>query len=251
MTIISNLIEKDWELENILRKGETLLINGPSNIQYELSTTLLSSQIALSLSLGRDIILLKNKYKKKVLFINTYFDNKELFNLTSTQIGGESNFSIYSENFTMMSIPSENFILLIDQLKKIVKNSNADIIVWDNINRLVSQEMTLIKVILLIKEISGLKTKIISHYFNPNKNQYEIFTLSQEASAFVSLSHIGSTEKYILKIDRKNGNYISIAECYKNDKRLSFYNNNVKLYHTSDNINYIEHDDGITPPLPL
>ncbi len=248
--MISNLIEKDWELNDILRKGEMLLIQGPSNIGYELNTTILSSQTALALSLGQNIMLFKNLSNKKVLFINTYLDNKELFSLTSTQIGGETNFSRYSSNFMMISIPSDKIEENKEKIKKIVKDSSADVIVWDNINRLVNKEMTLIQAILLIKEISGLKTKIVSHYFNQSKNPYEIFTLSQESSAFITLSHIVSTERYTLNIERKNGAFLSSAKCYKHEKRLSFYNDYVNLYQLPNIKSPISHDEGIIPPLP-
>ena len=248
--MISNLIEKDWELDNILRKGEMLLIQGPSNIGYELSTTILSSQTALALSLGQNIMLFKNMSNKKVLFINTYLDNRELFSITSTQIGGETNFSKYSNNFMMISIPSSKIEENKEKIKEIVKNSCADVIVWDNINRLVNKETTLIKAILLIKEISGLKTKIVSHYFNQSKHPYEIFTLSQESSAFITLSHIVSTEKYTLNIEKKNGNFLSSAKCYRHEKRLSFYNDYVNLYQLPNVKEPISHDEGIIPPLP-
>lgn len=249
--MISTLVEKDWELNNVLRKGEMLLIQGPSNIGYELNTTILSSQTALALSLGRNIMLFKNTSNKKVLFINTYLDSKEIFNLTSTQIGGEAYFSRYSNSFMMISIPSDKIEENKEKIKQIVKDSSADILVWDNINRLVNnKDMTLIQAILLIKEISGLKTKIVSHYFNQSKNPYEIFTLSQESSAFITLSHIVSTERYTLNIERKNGEFLSSAKCYKHEKRQSFYNDYVNLYQLPNVKSPISHDEGIIPPLP-
>ncbi len=249
--MINGLIEKEWELNNILRKGEMLLIQGPSNIGYELSTTLLSSQTSLALSLGRNIMLFKNNSNKKVLFINTYLDNKELFSITSTQIGGEMKFSLYSKNFMMISIPSNKLCENKEQIKKIVEDSKADIVVWDNINRIINTDLSLIQAILTIKEISGLKTKIVSHYFNDIKNPYEMLTLSQESSAFLTLSHIVSTERYRLILERKNGEFSSIAKCYKHEKRLSFYNDYVNLYRLPNLKEAISHDEGIIPPLPL
>lgn len=249
--MVNSLVEKEWELKNLLRKGEMLLVQGPSNIGYELSTTLLSSQTALALSLGRNIMLFDNSCEKKVLFINTYLDNKELLSITSTQIGGEVNFPLYSMNFMMLSIPAKKIQENKEQIKDIVKNSQADIIVWDNINRLVSHDFSLIQAILTIKEISGLKTKIVSHYFNETKQPYEILTLSQESSAFFTLSHIVSTERYRLSLERKNGDFSSIAKCYKHDKRLSFYNDYVNLYKLPNIKDSISHDEGIIPPLPL
>lgn len=248
--MISTLVEKDWELNDILRKGEMLLIQGPSNIGYELNTTILSSQTALALSLGQNILLFKNMSNKKVLFINTYLDNRELFSLTSTQIGGETNFSLYTNNFMMISIPSDKIEENKEKIKQIVKESSADVIVWDNINRLVNKNTTLIQAIFLIKEISGLKTKIVSHYFTQSKNPYEIFTLSQESSAFITLSHIVSTERYTLNIERKNGGFLSSAKCYKHEKKLSFYNDYVNLYQLPNIKDPISHDEGIIPPLP-
>jgi len=244
------LIQTEWAWDHVLKKGETLLVNGPHNIEQALDTTLLVSQTALALSLGRPVMLFPCHTPKKVLFINTYLDNKELFEITSTQIGGENNFSLYTENFIMVCIDADNLLSLKPKLRTMIDRVNPDIIVWDNLNSL-TKHCTLSEGMSMIKELSGLRTKIISHHFNTEKESELFFNLIQQSSSAMTFEHFKNDDFYSLKLERKNGTFYSKAKVYKNEKRLSFYNINVRRFRVGDDKNYIEQDNGVMPPLPL
>lgn len=245
-----SLIQSGWTWENVLKKGETLLVNGPHNIEQASDTTLLVSQTALALSLGRPVMLFPCHTPKKVLFINTYLDNKELFDITSTQIGGENNFPLYADNFIMVCIDMENILSLKPKLKAMIDNINPDIIVWDNLNTL-TKHCTISEGINMIKELSGLRTKIISHHFNTEKDHELFFNLIQQSAAMLTFEHLTNNDFYSLKLERNNGSFYSQAKVYRNEKRLSFYNIHVRRFNIEDKTNYIEQDNGVMPPLPL
>ena len=106
-----------WCWDNVLKKGETLLISSHSNTEEDLNLSMLTGQIALSLSNGQDTLLSPNHYKIKVLYISTYMNKKEMFNFHSKQIGGEGKSNLYNDNFMMLYVDSEDFSLKKEELK--------------------------------------------------------------------------------------------------------------------------------------
>lgn len=243
--------EIQWCWDNILKKGETLLISSHSNIDEDLNLSMISGQIALSLSGGYNTLLSPTHYKVKILYISTYMNNKEMFSFHSKQIGGEGKINNYNDNFIMLSIDSEDFSSKKEELKKIINDMEPDLIVYDNITRLLSPIYEFNDILKDIKEISGLKSKIISNCFHPILQHQELSSLQQESASEIIIKNISLFEGHSILFNSKHNSYTVEGILRKNEQRnffsletLTKYKGNEKNKITVDNLNAIEN------PLP-
>lgn len=229
--VIKKMInESQWCWDKIFKKGETLLINSQSNIDEDLNLSMITGQIALALAGGYETMLSPNHYKVKVLYISTYMNDNEIYSFYGKQSGGEGNFHLYNDNFIMLSVDSEEFPKRKEELRKIIIDMDPDLIVYDNITRLISPRYDFIDIVKDIKEISGLKSKIISNCFHPVLQHKELTSLQQEASAEITLKHISLFEGYSILFLSKYNNYIVEGILRKNDVRKYFFAESMVKY---------------------
>lgn len=217
------LNESQWCWDKIFKKGEMLLINSQSNIDEDLNLSMITGQVALALASGYETMLSPNTYKIRVLYISTYMNDDELYSFYGKQVGGEGHFHLYNDNFMMLSVDSEEFPNRKEELKKIITDMDPDLIVYDNISRLISPRYDFIDIVKDIKEISGLKSKIISNSFHPVLQHNELSSLEQEASAEITLKHISLFEGYSIELISKYSSYVVEGILRKNDVRKYFF----------------------------
>lgn len=243
-------------INKMVKFGEFIIIN--NNYQYNSQENIdnLTVQTALMLSgnkkfFGFDI----NKDNNKILFIDSSGKSQEVFFKICHQLGEDVN----NERYNNIKVIDLDLNLLlnasgIENLTQIIENEDFDIIVWNNINllyefytesfkRMQLDDNPLEHLIYVIKKISGMKTKVISHLYNAVLEKNEFKKINDISTSSISLSHTNIIEGYQIIFSNKHNKNKSITKVEKFEDKDLFIFKNQQIFINGVLINDVKLDD--------
>lgn len=229
-------------INKMIDKGEFIAINNTYQYSADKNITNLTIQISLMLSGNNNFFGFPISKKNKILFINTNGNANDVFEKMIKQLNGSHN----KENYQNIKVLDLDLTMLINEqgitdLTESIDKEDFDIIIWNNVNilndfisnhlkRIKSEENPIDKSIFLIKRISGMKTKIISHLYNAILEKNEFNKINDLATASITLSHKNIVEGYNLIFANNNNKNKSIIKLNKNDIKEYFEISQIKVF---------------------
>lgn len=229
-------------IEKMVSVGEFIIINNSYQYLHKEFTDILSSQLITALS-KKDSVLGYNIMKKnnKILVINCVKEDDynflDLF-VEQTKNSKENYNNVYFLNISPKTIMNASDI---DEYTSYIENSDYDIIFWNNINNIQEffnshfkeksiKENPLDHTLFIIRKISGMRTKIISHLYSNILDKDNFQRVNNIGIASITLTHNNIIEGFRIEFENKYNHKKSISEIEYKEENSSFILNKVSKY---------------------
>lgn len=229
-------------IEKMVSIGEFVILNNSYQYSYEKITKILTTQISLSLSVGDSFLGFKMKKKPKILVINVDEQIDNSFFETMIKQLNNKNISEH-ENIHVTNISPKSLINAsdIEDISKAIVESDYDIIFWDNINKIQeffgshfkkidSFEDPLDHTIFIIRQISGMKTKFISHLYSHILDKDGFQKINDIGTSTITFYHKNIIDGYQIEFENKYKNNKSILNLDLVDELDLFFVKTIDVY---------------------
>lgn len=236
-------------INKMVSTGEFVVINNSYQYLSHKITALLTSQLTLMLSNGNDFLGFNVNKKPKILVINVEKENDNLFLENMTRQLNKENLYDH-ENIHYLNINPEELINASDIEDKtlFIENSDYDIIFWNNINsiqeffsshfkKIESFENPLEHTIFIIRQISGMKTKFISHLYSHILDKENFQKINDITTSTITFYHKNIIDGYQIEFENKYKNNKSIVKLDLMDELELFFINLIEIYEKNIKIN--------------
>lgn len=236
--------------------GEFVVINNSYQYLSQKITSLLTSQLTLMLSNGDNFLGFNLNKVPKILVINVEKDEKNSFiEIMTNQLNKDKLYD--HENIHFINIDPEELINAsdIEDITSFIDSSDYDIIFWNNINSIQeffsfhfkkteSFENPLDHTIFIIRQISGMKTKFISHLYSHILDKENFQKINDISTSTITFYHKNIIEGYQIEFENKYKNNKSIVKLESDDELNLFFIKLIEIYEKNIKVN----EENFEPP---
>lgn len=229
-------------IKGMVKEGEFITIGNTYQYNIKENITNLTIQTALMIAGNETFLGFGLNKKTRILFIDT-LDNKDLiFEHILKQLNGKHTSEAYEEIKVLnLDLTALNNNFTIETLKNEIEEEDFDIIIWNDINiihehisqqfkKTQSNDNPLEHTLYLIKKISGMKTKIISHLYNSILEKKEFNKINEIAAASLILNHKNIVSGYQIEFFSRHNKNKSISKLVINEEKNNFYIQEIKTF---------------------
>lgn len=221
-------------INKMINDGEFIIINNTDQYNAQKNIKNITIQTALMIAGNDSFLGFELAKNKKILFINPTENSDIIFETMLKQLNGLHVNPEY-ENIKVLNIELSTLLnqAELDILTEKISESDFDVIVWNNINiiqeyvsnyfkKINSSESSLSHTIFIIKKISGMKTKIVSHLYNAIIEKEEFNKINDLASASLTLSRKDIIAGYQLHFVARHNDNKSVVKLERNEDKDNF-----------------------------